>query len=205
MIGLYERVKYVHTIQLQKPIDYPGAYWYGLENLHKLTTSTNKGHWEILINVHFAYEHNDYETYGYVVYDGFQVESEVFEYTLRVGKVTDVQGLNFTVDGGDEFSYSLLERYADKQFSTHDRDNGESGKLCGEIQEGGWWFNDYCIELNDRIENVKYDNTTHRPWFCPNCRDIYGVYEHRPVTEVSMAVRFNDTDLEYPWLSYNQK
>ena len=102
--------------------DLEGEFWYGLENIHCLTTREDV---ELRIEV-------GNETTPFIVwtYQLFQVGGAETNYTLTIGEGEGTSG-------ADNMAY-----HNGMQFSTRDRDNdGFSGGNCATKWGGAWWYN----------------------------------------------------------------
>ncbi|GFO42452.1 ficolin-2 [Plakobranchus ocellatus] len=90
-------------------------FWLGNERIHAFTS---KGTWELRIDLKYKGKE------AYVIHRNFKLESELEQFTLRIGK-----------NSGDKHS---LEYYNGKKFSTNDRDNDLSKNNCARMKMGGW-------------------------------------------------------------------
>ena len=103
--------------------DLHAEFWYGLENIHCLTTREP-------VDLKIVLKRNDGTemmwTYGHFVVDG-----EHTKYTLHIG---EAQGPSRVEDG--------MAYHNGMKFTTSDNDNDRYGTNCAGVLEGGWWFND---------------------------------------------------------------
>ena len=109
-------------------------FWYGLRSLHCLT---NRGTWELRIDITYSNGTKSHLHYNY-----FRVGSPTAKYQLSIS--------GFTGYGGDDpfVTHSLNGQC----FSTRDRDSDQSSGSCainahGSTAPGGWWYNN-CFHIN---------------------------------------------------------
>jgi len=133
------------------------AYWLGLKIMHQ---ATRIGKWELLLSI--RYEANS-RGIDHVIFTGFKVESEVFEYTLRVN------GIGSKDQNNDLYEDGLLY-FNNQPFSAEDRDNDASTDNCANAQRGGWWFNACFL-------------------YCLNCKNVDGYQITIKVVETFMGMR----------------
>ncbi|XP_053141036.1 fibrinogen-like protein 1 [Hemicordylus capensis] len=76
----------------------------------------------------------------YAIYDNFQIQNEMNNYTIWVGTFSGTAGDAFS--GGSNFEEQWSASINGMQFSTVDRDNDRflTGS-CSEENKCGWWFN----------------------------------------------------------------
>ena len=110
--------------------DMNGEFWYGLRNIHCLTTREDV---ELQIEVRKS-DDSQVWTYGQFVVDGPE-----YNYTLHIG-----QAVGPTSSGYDSMAY-----HNGMQFSTTDRDNDLSGSNCANYYYGkaGWWYKNCARSL----------------------------------------------------------
>ncbi|XP_049548210.1 angiopoietin-related protein 1-like [Anopheles darlingi] len=102
-------------------------FWLGLEKVHQITSGRKH---------ELIFELKDFNgTYGYALYDAFEIGSESEQYSLK-----DLGKYNGTA--GDTMSYFKKIR-----FSTKDRDNDEYFFSCAHRHEGAWWYY-RCTQAN---------------------------------------------------------
>ena len=99
--------------------DLEGEFWYGLENIHCLTTREDV---ELRIEV-------GNETTPSIVwtYQLFRVGGAETNYVLTVGEGQGTGRDNFTPHSG-------------RPFSTRDHDNDSWGRNCAAVYGGAWWY-----------------------------------------------------------------
>ena len=108
--------------------DLGGEFWYGLKNIHHLTT---RDHVELRIDM---VRETDGGTFSWT-YQTFRVAGAADNYRLTIG---EGQGI-----GRDAMAY-----HNDQQFTTYDNDNDKHGGInCGYYEQGGWWYNG-CYHAN---------------------------------------------------------
>ncbi|XP_022111527.1 ficolin-1-like [Acanthaster planci] len=101
--------------------DLTGEFWLGNEKLYDLTRT---GKWELVITLR-AFDGQN----ATVRYEDFKIESVGEKYKLEI----------------DDF-HTVAEHAGDslhngQEFSTEDRDNGDSGsRNCAAMFHGGWWY-----------------------------------------------------------------
>ncbi|XP_067672744.1 ficolin-2-like [Haliotis asinina] len=103
--------------------DLDGDFWFGNENIHKLT---RKGY----TRLHIQLTTFDNITYN-IEYGDFRVRSEAEQYQLIVA--------NFK-PGHLALSFDCLISHNGSRFSTVDRDNDMSKENCASLYFGGWWY-----------------------------------------------------------------
>ena len=108
--------------------DLNGEFWYGLRNIHALTTEN-----EVELRIDMVRESDDFEFHW--TYQTFRVAGASDEYRLTVG--------------GAEGSYeSDRMSYHNYRFSTYDNDNDQSSSNnCAFFLQGGWWYRN-CFYAN---------------------------------------------------------
>ena len=108
--------------------DLSGEFWYGLKNIHHLTT---RDHVELRIDI---VRESDGGTFSWT-YQTFRVAGATDIYRLTIG---EGQGT-----GGD-----AMAGHNGQQFTTYDNDNDNySGGNCGYFSQGGWWYKS-CYNAN---------------------------------------------------------
>lgn len=120
----------------------PGVgYWLGNIYMHALTF---KRRYVIRIELPPNYRNpwRSKTRYGY--HDNFQVLGPSSGYVLQVGK--------YWGDLGDIFLY-----VNNTAFSTWDRDNDKSDKVCAKDNKGAWWYGKSCYtyDLNSMVDGVE--------------------------------------------------
>ena len=111
--------------------DLNGEFWYGLSNIHYLTT------------------HSDVELRIELVIEGEEV---TFTYeTFRVAGPEDMYRLTIRDRNADKSTSGVRDAMANhngQKFSTYDMDNDPSTRNCAVVMQGGWWYN------NCRLANL---------------------------------------------------
>ncbi|XP_011189963.2 angiopoietin-related protein 1-like [Zeugodacus cucurbitae] len=117
--------------------DLKGDYWFGLEQLHALTSSCEQ---ELYIQLQI----DSGETY-FVKYSEFVIADESEDYALKnIGKYSGNAG-------------NGLRTHLSMKFSTYDRDNDIYKDNCAMIFKGGWWFRScYRSNLNGLYGDDKF-------------------------------------------------
>ena len=101
--------------------DMNGEFWYGLRNIHCLTTREDV---ELQIEVRKS-DDSQVWTYGQFVVDGPE-----YNYTLHIGQAV-----------GPSSGYDSMAYHNGMQFSTTDRDNDLSSSHCANgYGKAGWWY-----------------------------------------------------------------
>ena len=98
-------------------------FWYGLRNIHCLTTRDT-----VQLQVQLKARNGSRVTW---TYEHFRVHGTENDYRLHIGN--KVQGPS----GGRD----ALRYHNGKPFTTFDNDNDDDGRNCATIYGGGWWFN----------------------------------------------------------------
>ena len=113
--------------------DLSGEFWYGLKNIHHLTT---RDHVELRIDM--VRESNG-GTFSWT-YQTFRVAGATDKYRLTIGE-GESQGQ------GPGAGYDAMAHHNGQQFTTYDNDNDNYSDNCGYYQQGGWWYN-VCYNAN---------------------------------------------------------
>ena len=97
-------------------------FWYGLRNIHCLTTRE-----EVELQIELRQDNGTGEvwTYGYFVVDGPENN-----YTLHIGQAE-----------GPSHGRDNMADHNGMQFSTTDRDNDKHSGNCADGWGNGWWYN----------------------------------------------------------------
>ena len=114
--------------------DLEGEFWYGLENIHCLTTRED---------VELRIELGNGTVPSIVwTYQLFKVGGADTNYRLTIGQGTGVGG-----------TYDAMAYHNGHSFSTRDRDNDIRGsENCAEVSGGAWWYkNCYRANLNGKL------------------------------------------------------
>ncbi|XP_046379188.1 ficolin-2-like [Haliotis rufescens] len=104
--------------------DLDGDFWFGNENIHKLT---RKGY----TRLHIELTTFDDITYN-IEYGDFRVRPEAEQYQLIVA--------NFK-PGHLALTFDCLISHNGSRFTTIDRDNDRAEDNCASLYFGGWWYN----------------------------------------------------------------
>ena len=104
--------------------DLDSEFWYGLRNIHCLTTRES-----VELRIDLQDEQGNKVTW---VYQQFSVDGPDQKYRLHIGQGTGAGG-SFDAMAG---THSLNDMY----FSTFDRDNDEKGTNCAVEHRGAWWY-----------------------------------------------------------------
>ena len=107
--------------------DLNGEFWYGLRNIHALTSRD-----DVELRIDMVMEDDGSELSW--TYQTFRVACDTEKYRLTIG---DGVGL-----GAD-----AMRVHNDSQFSTYDSDNDKSPTNCAFVNQGGWWYG-YCHNAN---------------------------------------------------------
>ena len=96
-----------------------GEFWYGLKNMHRLTTRQEM---ELRIDLQEA------NGVGITwVYQTFRVDGSDDKYHLHIGE-------------GEGPGTDRMAHHNNRQFSTPDEDNDASGYNCASDHSAGWWY-----------------------------------------------------------------
>ena len=107
--------------------DLEGEFWYGLRNIHYLTTRDQV---ELRIDM---VKKTDGEAFSWT-YQTFSVGGAADKYRLTVGE-------------GEGEGFDAMSYHDGQQFITHDDDNDAYSTNCAYIEQGGWWYKD-CYRSN---------------------------------------------------------
>ena len=107
--------------------DLNGEFWYGLRNIHHLTTRD-----EVELRIDMVRKDNG-ENLTWT-YQTFQVAGAEAKYELTIG-------------GGEGPRHDAMAYHNGMQFTTYDSDNDASGGNCGYEHQGGWWYKS-CYRAN---------------------------------------------------------
>ena len=102
--------------------DLETEFWYGLDNIHCLTTREP-------VDLKIVLKQND-GTEMVWTYGQFVVDGEHSKYTLHIGEAQGPDGIQ------DGMAY-----HNGMEFTTSDNDNDRYISNCASLLEGGWWFN----------------------------------------------------------------
>ena len=109
--------------------DLDGEFWYGLDNIHYLTTRDN-----VELRIDMVMEDDGSELTW--TYQTFTVAGPEDKYRLTIG-------------GGVGTRLDAMAYHNGQQFSTYDNDNDQCACNCALIHQGGWWYNScYYANLN---------------------------------------------------------
>ena len=98
-----------------------GEFWYGLENIHSLTTND-----DVELRIELGYGDTPSVIWTYQL---FNVGGADTNYKLTIG---EGQG---TAGSRDSLAY-----HNGKPFTTRDRDNDDYSRNCATIYGGAWWY-----------------------------------------------------------------
>lgn len=125
-----------------------GEFWLGLEMVHRLTK--DKPHFLVVELETFD------GTYGYALYDKFQIGSEAEKYSLKnLGE--------FNGNASDS-----LKVHLGMGFTTRDRDNDlYENRSCAVEKQGAWWYR-HCTNSNLNGKYHKTDTTSNHWYYFRN-------------------------------------
>ena len=110
--------------------DLDSEFWYGLRNIHCLTTRES-----VELCIDLQDEQGNKLTW---VYQQFSVDGPDQKYRLHIGQGT----------GTPSGSYDAMANHNNMYFSTFDRDNDQnSGGNCAASYRGAWWYKS-CFATN---------------------------------------------------------
>ena len=107
--------------------DLNGEFWYGLDNIHCLTTRD-----DVELRIDMVMEDDGSELTW--TYQTFTVAGANDKYKLTIG-------------GGVGTGEDAMNVHNGQQFSTYDNDNDQWSGNCAYRHQGGWWYND-CYRAN---------------------------------------------------------
>ena len=116
-----------------------GEFWYGLRNIHCLTTRE-----EVELRIDLQSTHGVNSSWTYQV---FRVDGPENNYRLHIDQGEKTLG-PYTFDAIDNTHSD------NRPFTTYDRDNDGNGGNCAQTNEGGWWYHN-CAHA--------YPNSPHGP------------------------------------------
>ena len=108
--------------------DLEGEFWYGLRNIHYLTTRDD-------VELRIDMVREDDGTEFSWTYQTFRVAGADDKYTLTIGE-------------GEGTGRDAMKYHNNHQFTTYDRDNDNHNDNCGFLLQGGWWYNNCYSNLN---------------------------------------------------------
>ncbi|XP_062132711.1 ficolin-1-like isoform X2 [Drosophila sulfurigaster albostrigata] len=111
-----------------------GDFWFGLENLH-LLTSSDRHQLNIIMTI--------YGCTSFVEYDDFRVGNSDSLYEL--------ESLGTFIKGSKKYPFNInsLKAKVNTKFSTYDKKNNPNAyENCAENGMGGWWYSKYCRNSN---------------------------------------------------------
>ena len=129
--------------------DLETEFWYGLRNIHCLTTRE-----DVELRIDLQDESGNNQTW---TYDSFTVDGPDNRYQLHVGAGVGVPA------GRDSF-----HPHNNAVFSTRDRDNDISSTSCAQTYRGAWWYR-ACFSSN---LNGPHDPITPPPQGSPTANRI---------------------------------
>ena len=152
--------------------DLEGEFWYGLENIHCLTTREDV---ELRIEVG-----NETTPSIMWTYQLFQVGGAETNYVLTIGEGQGTGAL-------DSMAY-----HNGMQFSTRDRDNdAASSTNCAARSGGAWWYKS-CThsDLNGKhTSHTPEDGTATNPWYILLWWDGSSAHTTSHYTKAAMKIR----------------
>ena len=101
--------------------DLNNEFWYGLRNIHCLTTRDT-----VQLQVQLNHSNGTGQTW---TYHHFRIHGAETDYRLHIGKAEGPSG-----------GFDALRAHNAKPFSTFDNDNDDDGGNCAALFGGGWWF-----------------------------------------------------------------
>ena len=107
--------------------DLNGEFWYGLDNIHYLTTRD-----DVELRIDMVMEDDGSELTW--TYQTFTVTGADDKYRLTIG-------------GGVGTGVDAMDYHNGQQFSTYDNDNDQLSGNCAYLHQGGWWYN-ACYHAN---------------------------------------------------------
>ena len=111
--------------------DLNGEFWYGLRNIHALTTQD-----EVELHIDMVREEDGSEHSW--TYQTFRVVGASDNYRLTIGDRE-----------GESSVYDAMALHNGQQFSTYNNDNDRYSESCSFKYQGGWWYNScYTANLN---------------------------------------------------------
>ena len=109
--------------------DLGSEFWYGLKNIHCLTTRES-----VELRIDLQDEQENKVTW---VYQQFSVDGPDQKYRLHIGQGT----------GTPSGSYDAMAYHNNMYFTTSDRDNDQNSANCAVAYKGAWWHKN-CFNAN---------------------------------------------------------
>ena len=123
-------------------------FWYGLKNLHCLTTR-----YKVELRIDLRNANGDEITW---VYQNFTVAGPGDKYRLKIGH-------------GQGPGYDSMAPHSNAQFSTYDNDNDGISTHCAAAYKGGWWYHrNSCYGSNLNGPHVKQSTWDYIAWQTTN-------------------------------------
>ena len=114
-------------LAMRMDLDLEGEFWYGLRNIHHLTTRDD-------VELRIDMVREDDGTEFFWTYQTFRVAGADDNYRLTIGE-------------GEGTIFDSMENHNNQQFTTYDRDNDNNTNNCAFIYRGEWWYNS-CYRAN---------------------------------------------------------
>ena len=145
--------------------DLNGEFWYGLRNIHALTSRD-----DVELRIDMVTED-----------DGSEL-SWTYQ-TFRVSEASDKYRL--TIGGGEGSGQDSMAYHNRQQFSTYDKDNdSQNSGSCSFIFQGGWWYNNcYHSNLNGPHTAPSI------PGVSSSAKIMWNAGRSRDVSSVEMKIR----------------
>ena len=107
--------------------DLETEFWYGLHNIHCLTSRQ-------AVDLRIVLKKDDGSSLEWK-YDNFRVGGPETNYTLYIGPAT----------AGPNGTYDAISAHNRKKFTTYDRDNDRNlDGNCAAYYRAGWWYTSFC-------------------------------------------------------------
>ena len=135
--------------------DLDSEFWYGLRNIHCLTTRES-----VELRIDLQDEEGNKVTW---VYQQFSVDGPDQKYRLHIGQATGTPG-----------SFDAMAYHNNIYFNTPDRNNDQHGTNCAVKDRGEWWFNGcFMAYLNGPYSPQLSDPNANRiAWFPGNYASV---------------------------------
>ena len=133
--------------------DLEGEFWYGLENIHCLTTRED---------VELRIEQGNGTVPSIVwTYQLFKVGGADTNYQLTIGQGTGVGG-----------TFDAMAIHNGSAFSTRDCDHDTSSRNCAKVYGGAWWYTD-CVSCNLNGKYVLHTPEDYSGSYSPGATRLY--------------------------------
>lgn len=118
-------------------------FWYGLRNIHCLTTR-----YDVELRIDLQEANGNGVTWKY---QRFGVDGAVDAYRLHIGE-------------GQGTGWDALAPHNGQQFTTVDRDNDKNAENCAQKYKGGWWYDSCYLQGSNLNGPINQPHERERTW-----------------------------------------